>query len=130
MPFSSPNMVPAWREPRTCLARYRMGILEKLKRSSIAKDTGHLTIGQGLRLVLQATYFVAIARILGPTSYGAFASIIALTGIFTPFAGWGANSLFVKNVRSGKRPANLCWGNGLVMIFSSGLVLGGLVYAA
>ena len=37
-----------------------MRILQRLKHSSFARDTGHLTAGQGLRLLIQAIYFVLI----------------------------------------------------------------------
>ena len=53
---------------------------------------------------MQAAYFVLIARAMGPSTYGAFVAIVALTGILSPFAGLGSCNLFVKNVKSGKRP--------------------------
>ena len=99
-----------------------MRIVDRLQRSSFARDIGHLTAGQGLRLVIQAVYFVLIARILGPGSYGVFASIVALAALLTPFSGLGTANLFVKNVRSGRRKAALCWGNGLVTTMVSGTV--------
>jgi O-antigen/teichoic acid export membrane protein len=106
-----------------------MRLLDRLKRSSFARDTGHLTLGQGLRLVIQAVYFVLIARILGPSRYGAFAAIVALAGVLTPFSGLGTNNLFVKNVRSGKRSASVCWGNGLAATMVSGSVFVAIVFA-
>jgi O-antigen/teichoic acid export membrane protein len=106
-----------------------MGILQRLKHSSFARDTGHLTAGQGLRLLIQAIYFVLIARILGPSNYGAFAAIVALAGVLSPFSGLGTSNLFIKNVRSGKRSPGLCWGNGLMATAGSGLAFSSLVFA-
>jgi O-antigen/teichoic acid export membrane protein len=106
-----------------------MGFIHRLKTSSFARDTGHLTMGQGFRLVIQAAYFVLIARTLGPNQYGAFVAVIALVGVLTPFSGLGAANLFVKNVRSGRRSAEVCWGNGLIVSALSGIVLGGVVVA-
>ena len=106
-----------------------MRLLDRLKRSSFARDTGHLTLGQGLRLAIQAVYFVLIARILGPSRYGAFASIVALAGVFTPFSGLGTPNLFIKNVRSGKRKASICWGNGLAATLGSGSLFVAIVFA-
>lgn len=97
-----------------------MRSLQRLRRSSFARDIGHLTAGQGLRLVIQAAYFILIARILGPGRYGAFASIVALAGVLTPFSGLGTGNLFIKNVRSGRRTAPVCWGNGLLATTFSG----------
>src|SRR5580698_8746898 len=97
-----------------------MRLIHRLKRSSFARDAGHLTLGQGLRLVIQAVYFVLIARLLGPNRFGAFASIVAMAGVLSPFSGLGTTNLFIKNVRSGKRSAGVCWGNGLVATLTSG----------
>jgi O-antigen/teichoic acid export membrane protein len=107
-----------------------MDFLEKLKTSPFARDTGHLAIGQSLRLVIQAVYFVLIARTLGPDGYGAFVAVVALVGILTPFSGLGTANLFVRNVRSARRTAGLCWGNGLVASIVTGTVLSGFVVAS
>jgi O-antigen/teichoic acid export membrane protein len=80
----------------------------------LLRDTRNLSIGQGIKLILQAIYFVLIARALGPSSYGAFVALTALTGIISPFVGLGAGPLFLKNVRAGIRTPQVCWGNGLV----------------
>ena len=106
-----------------------MSFLHKVKASGLARDTGHLAIGQSLRLIIQAAYFILIARILGPEKYGAFVAIVALTGILTPFSGLGTNNLFIKNVRSGKRIAGVCWGNGLIATLISGTAFSGVVFA-
>jgi O-antigen/teichoic acid export membrane protein len=106
-----------------------MQFLHRIKESRFARDTGHLAIGQTLRLAIQAAYFVLIARVLGPENYGAFVAVVALAGILTPFSGLGTTNLFVKNVRSGKRTAGLCWGNGLAASTASGTAFGALVVA-
>ena len=90
-------------------------------KTGLFRDTLHLSIGQGARLVIQAVYFLLIARSLGPTSYGAFVAITALTGIVSPFSGLGSSNLFIKNLRSGRRTARVCWGNGLLLTIASGI---------
>lgn len=87
----------------------------------------HLSIGQGLRLVIQAAYFVLIARSLGPTAYGAFAAVVALVSVLGPFSGMGTTNLFIRDVRSGKRDAVICWGNGLLITVVSGSLLTAVV---
>jgi O-antigen/teichoic acid export membrane protein len=106
-----------------------MKFLQKLKASRLARDTSHLAIGQGSRLVIQAAYFVLIARALGPEEYGAFVAVVALAAILSPFSGLGTSNLFVKNIRSGKRTAGVCWGNGLIATMFSGVAFSGLVLA-
>ena len=89
----------------------------------------HLSIGQGLRLIIQAAYFVLIARSLGPTAYGAFAAVVALVSVLGPFSGMGTTNLFIRDVRSGKRDAVICWGNGLLITIGSGSLLTAVVLA-
>jgi O-antigen/teichoic acid export membrane protein len=94
-----------------------------VKTRGLLRDTTHLSIGQGFRLVLQAAYFVLIARSLGPDAYGAFVTVVAMAALLGPFSGLGSPNLFIKNVRSGKRKANVCWGNGVLIAVFSGSIL-------
>ena len=93
------------------------------------RDATHLSIAQGLRLFIQGAYFVLIARSLGPNAYGAFVTLVAMAGILGPFSGMGTPNLFIKNVRSGKREAAVCWGNGLLLTTLSGLLFSLLMVA-
>jgi O-antigen/teichoic acid export membrane protein len=98
----------------------------RLKTRGLLRDTTHLSIGQGVRLVIQAAYFVLIARSLGPDAYGAFVTVVAMAALLGPFSGLGSPNLFIKNVRSGKRDAATCWGNGILTTVISGIVLSAL----
>jgi O-antigen/teichoic acid export membrane protein len=93
------------------------------KTRGLLRDTTHLSIGQGFRLVIQAAYFVLIARSLGPDAYGAFVTVVAMAALLGPFSGLGSPNLFIKNVRSGKREAATCWGNGILITVLSGTLL-------
>jgi O-antigen/teichoic acid export membrane protein len=97
-----------------------------MKTRGLLRDTTHLSIGQGLRLVVQAAYFVLVARSLGPDAYGAFVTVVAMAALLGPFSGMGTPQLFIKNVRSGKREAAICWGNGLLLTVLSGTLLSAL----
>ncbi len=97
-----------------------------LKTRGLLRDTTHLSIGQGFRLIIQAAYFVLIARSLGPDAYGAFVTVVAMAALLGPFSGVGTPNLFIKNVRSGKRKAAVCWGNGILATVLSGTLLSAL----
>jgi O-antigen/teichoic acid export membrane protein len=97
-----------------------LNLLARIKKEGLLRDTTHLSIGQSLRLAIQAVYFVLIARSLGPDSYGAFVAVVAMASVLGPFSGMGTPNLFIKNVRSGKREAAVCWGNGLLLTVLSG----------
>jgi O-antigen/teichoic acid export membrane protein len=94
-----------------------------MRTRGLLRDTTHLSIGQGLRLIIQAVYFVLIARSLGPDAYGAFVTVVAMAALLGPFSGLGTANLFIKNVRSGKRAASICWGNGILLTVLSGIFL-------
>ena len=98
-----------------------------MKASSLLRDTTHLSIGMSLRLVIQAAYFVLLARSLGPDAYGAFVAVVAMAGVLAPFSGMGTANLFIKNVRSHKREAAVCWGNGMLLTLLSGTLFTALV---
>jgi O-antigen/teichoic acid export membrane protein len=104
-----------------------LNLQTRMKTSGLLRDTTHLSIGQGFRLVIQAAYFVLIARSLGPDAYGAFVAVVAMAALLGPFSGMGTPNLFIKNVRSGKREAATCWGNGLLLTVLSGTLFSGIV---
>jgi O-antigen/teichoic acid export membrane protein len=94
-----------------------------MKTRGLLGDTTHLSIGQGFRLLIQAAYFVLIARSLGPDAYGSFVTVVAMAALLGPFSGLGLPNLFIKNVRSGKREPATCWGNGILVTVLSGTLL-------
>src|ERR1700677_3940197 len=97
-----------------------------MKTGGLLRDTTTLSVGQGFALVIQVSYFVLIARSLGPDAYGAFVTVVAMAALLGPFSGIGTQNLFVKNVRSGKREACVCWGNGLLLTVLSGSLFSAL----
>lgn len=94
----------------------------------LAKNTLWVTFGEGLRTVIQAGYFILIARSLGSQGYGAFAGVVALIGIMAPFAGWGGGGLLIKNVARNPQTFGIYWGRLLLFISVSGTLLVGLAY--
>jgi O-antigen/teichoic acid export membrane protein len=90
---------------------------------SLLKNTLWMLSANGARLILQAGYFVIIARALGPEQYGAFVGATSLVSIVAPFASLGAGNLLVKNVSRNRTLFSEYWGNSLFMILTSGAVL-------
>lgn len=54
--------------------------------------------GSAITMALQATYFVTIARSLGPAQYGAFVGVAALIAALSAFSTMGVGAVLVKNV--------------------------------
>ena len=102
------------------MSDFTRAYVKRLTGNQLAKDTFTMSVGQVLRLALQACYFIAIARTLGPTQYGAFVAIAAMVGLATPFAGIGGPSILLKNVSRDKGLLGVYWGNGILLITGSG----------
>jgi O-antigen/teichoic acid export membrane protein len=71
--------------------------------------------------VLQAAYFVIIARTLGVAQYGEFVSMTALAAIVSPFVGLGMEILLLKNVAKNRSLFSAYWGNSLVVTLLTGV---------
>ena len=96
----------------------------KLKQSSLAKNAGWMFAGQGLSFVLQAGYFVLIARLLGTVEYGIYAGAFALVAIAGTYSTLGAGTLFLRYVSSEPDKFSLYWGNILLVTSTvSGLMV-------
>jgi O-antigen/teichoic acid export membrane protein len=97
------------------------------RNSSLASNTGWLLLGQALRLLIQALYFTAIARSLGPQNYGAFVGVVGLVGILSPFGTLGSGYLLVRNVARDRHQFSENWGRALATTLLSSSVLFGVV---
>jgi O-antigen/teichoic acid export membrane protein len=105
----------------TAMSKYKFPI-------ALARNTVWMFLGQGLRLIIRALYFVEIARSLGVKNYGAFIGVVALVGIASPFGDLGSGDLLVKNVSRNKSLFATYWGRGLVATVGAGSVLIAIVF--
>ena len=91
--------------------------------STLKRNTLWMSVGQALRLIVQALYFTVIARSLGVANYGAFVGVVALVAIFYPFGAAGRGNLLVKNVAQQPDSFREMWGLALATCFGSGSIL-------
>jgi O-antigen/teichoic acid export membrane protein len=94
--------------------------LQRLRARAIARNTLWMLGGNGLKLVIQAAYFILIARSLEPAQYGAFVAVVAIAAIVSPFVGVGTSNLIIRNVAHDPRSFSRSWGNGLLVTLVSG----------
>ena len=104
-------------------------VMEGKLANPLVRNTLWALGGSGMRLLIQAAYFIIIARCLGPAKYGGFIAATALTGVMSPFVGLGCGILLIKNVSRDRRLFSEYWGNGLMMTVVSGSVLSFLAMA-
>ena len=98
-------------------------LTHKLTQSSWTINTLWMLLSQGLRLVLQGTYFTIAVKALKPEQYGAFVAATALVEIVSPFSTLGAGDVMIKEVARDRNSFPKYWGNALFLNFTSGTVL-------
>jgi O-antigen/teichoic acid export membrane protein len=106
------------------------GLVARLRRSVVARNTAWITLGQGGRTVLQAAYFIIIARTLGPGGYGAFVGAAALSALAAPFAAMGAGNVLIQYVARDETSFSKYWGGALSTTVTGGLLSVGVVVLA
>jgi O-antigen/teichoic acid export membrane protein len=98
-------------------------ITYKFTQSAWATNTLWMLLSQGLKLVLQGTYFTIAVQALKPEQYGAFIAATALVEIVSPFSTLGAGDVMIKEVSRDRASFPRYWGNALFLNFLSAIVL-------
>jgi O-antigen/teichoic acid export membrane protein len=104
--------------------------IRRARGSRLARNSALAFAGQGARLVLQALYFVLVARSLGPASYGTFVAVLAFVSIVTPFASWGAGDILIRRVSRDAGLLRQAWGEAIMTAFGLGALFGVAVVLA
>jgi O-antigen/teichoic acid export membrane protein len=94
-----------------------------LRDSKIFCNTGWMVVGQGTGVLLQAIYFVVLARLLGASQYGIFAGAFAFTSIAAQYSSLGSGWVLIRYVSGDRKVFAAYWGNILLVTCSASLVL-------
>lgn len=100
--------------------------IAKFRASPMARNAGWLFTGQGMGVILQAAYFVMLARLLGPMQYGIYAGAFAFANLVAQYSALGTGTVFLRYVSSDHSGFAVYWGNILVV---TSVVGGALVVA-
>jgi O-antigen/teichoic acid export membrane protein len=87
------------------------------------RNTGWMVVGQGTGVLLQAIYFVVLARLLGASQYGIFAGAFAFTSIAAQYSSLGSGWVLIRYVSGERKIFAAYWGNILLVTCSVSLVL-------
>ncbi len=97
--------------------------IRRIKSSALARNAGWIFAGQGLSFVIQASYFVVLARLLGPAQYGVLAAAFALVSIVSQYSTMGSGLLFLRYVCPDYSRFREYWGNILLSTAALSAVL-------
>jgi O-antigen/teichoic acid export membrane protein len=98
--------------------------LSWFKKNRLARNVSWLLFGQGSNFLLQAAYFVLLARLLGVYEYGIFAAVFAMVNILTPYSTLGSGMLFMRYVSADRTSAGVYWGNAVFATVLATVVVG------
>lgn len=91
--------------------------------SVLARNTLWMFGGHGVRVFLQAIYFILIAHALGAGEYGAFVGAVSLVALVAPFASWGTGFILIREVARDRTTFGRYWGASLGVTALFGCIL-------
>jgi O-antigen/teichoic acid export membrane protein len=95
----------------------------RIRNSPVVRNVGWVMIGQVGGYVLQAGYFVLLARLLGVVQYGIFAGAFAFVNLVARYGTLGTGSLFLRYVSVNRNQFALLWGNVLFVTICFGAIM-------
>jgi O-antigen/teichoic acid export membrane protein len=101
--------------------------LTRARKSVLVRNSAWLFAGQGISFLIQAFYFVLLARLLGTSQYGLLAGAVALVAVVSQYSPLGSGLLFLRYVSPDHSRFRMYWGNILMsVLLSGGLLVVGL----
>lgn len=102
--------------------------LAQLTKKNLFKDTSWMLLARLVNVVVQAAYFVIVARALGAENYGSFIGVTSIASLLFPFIALGSDNVLVKEVAVNRRVFSSHWGNTLLILcLNSVVVVAGLL---
>lgn len=90
--------------------------LSQLTQKNLFQDTSWMLIARLINVVVQAAYFIIVARALGAENYGSFVGVTSLASLLFPFIALGTDSVLVKEVSVNRQAFATHWGNTLLIL--------------
>ena len=90
---------------------------------SLFKDTSWLLVARLINVLVQAVYFIILARTLGAEHYGSFIGITALASLLFPFISLGSDDVLVKEVSVNRAVFPSYWGNALLILLVNSITV-------
>lgn len=100
-----------------------MRFIPSFKQGSLARNASWMFLGQGMSFVVQAAYFILLARLLGSQQYGIFVGAFALVSIASQYSTMGSGLVMLRHVSQDRSKFPEYWGNVILTTFSVGFVV-------
>lgn len=97
--------------------------IANIANKSLFKDTSWILIARLINVVIQAVYFIVLARSLGAENYGSFVGISALASLLSPFVPLGSDDILVKQVSVKRGVFPTYWGNALLIVLVNSIII-------
>jgi O-antigen/teichoic acid export membrane protein len=88
--------------------------IKRLRQSTLARNAAWIFAGQGFSFVIQALYFVFLARLLDATQYGVLAGAVALVTVVSQYSTMGSGLTLLRYVSQDQERFPEYWGNVLM----------------
>lgn len=100
--------------------------LRQTLKSEAIRDSLWMIAARVVTVVIQALYFIFLARFLGAKEYGTLIGVTSLVAMLSPFIGVGHSHLLVRTVSRDRSAFQEAWGKALIVLSWSS-VLGTLL---
>ncbi len=94
---------------------------------SLWRNALWLVSGNGIRFLVSGLYFVLLARLLGPSQFGFFSAVLALSNLACPLAYLGQSDLLVQWLARSPHLRATAWGYALVISVIGGCLTTGIL---
>ncbi|VEP14363.1 Polysaccharide biosynthesis family protein [Hyella patelloides LEGE 07179] len=97
--------------------------IAQITKKGLFKDASWMLIARLINVVVQAAYFVIVARALGAANYGSFVGVTSLASLLFPFIALGSDNVLVKEVSVNRQVFSSHWGNTLLILVINSICL-------
>ncbi|MBE9043166.1 oligosaccharide flippase family protein [Pleurocapsales cyanobacterium LEGE 10410] len=101
--------------------------ITEITKKSLFKDVSWMLIARLINVLVQAAYFVIIARSLGAENYGSFVAVSALASLLFPFVALGSDDVLVQKVSVDRTVFPSHWGNTLLILLINSISITGIL---
>ena len=97
--------------------------ISQITNKELFKDTSWMLIARLINVLVQAAYFIVLARSLGAENYGSFVGVSALASLLSPFVALGSDDILVKQVSVNRTVFSSYWGNVLLILVLNSILI-------